>query len=433
MSKVSFIAAGDAFMTRRLPKDGYEGFADMQSCIKAHDVAFLNLESTFHDGEGCPSAVSGGTWAMSDPRILDDIKEFGFNLFNTANNHSCDYGHGGLLATVRNLKERDMLFAGTGKHLGDASKPCYFEANGMRIALICCATPYNDEVRAGAQSVNLPGRPGLNPIRNQKRFHVDKEHYEMLQELARVTCINASHEHGIETGYYAPDPEGVFPFGKAMFVLDDHCWVESVPNAQDMARIEGEIREAKKQADVVLVSIHTHDYDRKETNIPSLYLEKFSHACIDAGANVIIGHGPHELQGIEKYNGGLILYSIGNYIFQTETVEFQPWDAYVNKGFPTDMKVGEYMDRRSNNGTTGYGTLPELWNSVMVAWEMDGQRITGVKLYPVTLHMDKSRAQKGLPELSGSEETLAYLDSLSKPYGTDIEIRDGVGYITFEE
>ena len=104
MAKTTFIAAGDAFATKRLPKGGYEGFDEVQACVKSHDVAFLNLESTFHDREGIPAAQSGGTWAMSDPRILDDMKEYGFNLFNTANNHSCDYSHSGVLATIEHLK-----------------------------------------------------------------------------------------------------------------------------------------------------------------------------------------------------------------------------------------------------------------------------------------------------------------------------------------
>ena len=75
MAKTTFIAAGDAFVTRRLPKGGYEGFPEMKALIEEHDVAFLNLESTFHEREGVPCAVSGGTWAMSDPRTLDDMAQ----------------------------------------------------------------------------------------------------------------------------------------------------------------------------------------------------------------------------------------------------------------------------------------------------------------------------------------------------------------------
>ena len=59
--KTTFIAAGDAFVTRRLPEGGYEGFAPLRDCILAHDVRFLNLESTFHDNEGIPAVESGGT------------------------------------------------------------------------------------------------------------------------------------------------------------------------------------------------------------------------------------------------------------------------------------------------------------------------------------------------------------------------------------
>jgi len=431
MAKTTFIAAGDAFATKRLPKGGYEGFDELQACVKAHDVAFLNLESTFHDREGIPSALSGGTWAMSDPRILDDMKEYGFNIFNTANNHSCDYSQSGVLATIEHLKKRDMIFAGTGKDLGDASKPCYIETKHSRVAMIACNSSANDSSRAGAQTGDLPGRPGANPMRCIKRFHVDKARFDMVKELAEVTKINAAAERRVALGYAAPFPEGQFPFGQSSFILDDRCWVESLPHSGDMERMVSQIREAKKQADIVLVSIHSHNYDERETNIPSQFIEKFAHNCIDAGADVIIGHGPHELQGIERYKDGLIFYSIGNYIFETETVEYQPWDAYANKGYSADMKVGEYMDRRSKNGTAGYGVLPEIWNSVMAAWTMEDGKVTEVQLYPITLNMEKPRSQKGRPVMNRSEETLRYLAKLSEPYGTEIEIVDGVGYIRF--
>ena len=140
MGKTTFIAAGDAFVTRRLPQGGYEGFESLQALIKQHDVAFLNLESTFHENECCPAAESGGTWAMSDPRTLDDMKHYGFNLFNTANNHSGDFGIEGVLATVRNLKQRDMVFSGTGKDLAQAAQACYLETKNARVALISCCS-----------------------------------------------------------------------------------------------------------------------------------------------------------------------------------------------------------------------------------------------------------------------------------------------------
>ena len=106
---MTLIATGDAFITRRFPEGGYEGFEQVRDVISQYDVKFSNLEMTFHNEEGYPAAFSGGTWAMADPRTLDDMKSFGFNLFNTANNHSCDYSHGGILNHAESRRERHDL------------------------------------------------------------------------------------------------------------------------------------------------------------------------------------------------------------------------------------------------------------------------------------------------------------------------------------
>ena len=432
MSKTSFIAAGDIFITRRIPKEGYEGFDALRELIEKHDVKFANLEMTFHDREGIPAASSGGTWAMADPRTLDDIQRYGFNIYNTANNHSGDYSHAGILATINHLKERDMIFSGTGKDLGDASKPCYLETKNCRVALISCCATFDKSHMAGGQTADMVGRPGLNPLRFNRYYHLDQEHYDMVKALSDVTAINASMERSIELGYSVPFQPGTQPFGTYRFVLDKTCFVESVPNKQDMARIENEIREAKRQADVVLVSYHSHDKDGRDTTVPAQFLETFAHNCIDAGATAILGHGPHELQGIEIYKGGVIFYSLGNYLFETETVEYQPFDAYANRSMSLDTKVGAYMDDRSKNGTAGYGTLPEIWFSVLGGFTMEDGKVTQVQLYPIDLGMTRPRSQKGVPVLTGDEKVLQYLQKLSERYGTKIDIKDGIGTIKVE-
>ena len=430
MSKTTFLAAGDCFITRRLPENGYEGFEDLQKLIKSHDVRFLNLESTFHNCEGYPAAESGGTWAMSDPRTLDDIKKMGFNLFTTANNHSGDFGQGGILATVAHLKERDMVFSGTGENLGEASKPCYLETRHSRVALISCCAGNRKAPWAGDQTRNMPGRPGLNPVGIQEVYHVDKEHFDMVKELAKVSTVNREAEKSIRNGYTVPFPEGVLPLGSARFKLDDKCFVESFPAEKDMVRIEAEIREARLQADTVLVSIHSHYIDSYDNTKVPQFLETFCHRCIDAGADVVIGHGPHELQGVECYKNGLILYSIGNFLFETETVEFQPWDAYHNRGMDVvNTKVGAYMSDRSKNDTVGYNVQWPIWNSILFGWTMEEGKITQVQLYPIALGMEKKRSQKGVPVLNGSEKKLRYLEEISACYGTKIRIEKGIGYI----
>ena len=80
-------------------------------------------------------------------------------------------------------------------------------------------------------------------------------------------------------------------------------------------------------------------------------------------------------------------------------------------------------------GTVGYGVLPEIWFSVMAAWDMEGGETTEIRLYPISLGMERVRSQKGVPVMTGDEKVLEYLAELSAPYGTAMEIRDGVGYI----
>lgn len=147
--KTTFIASGDSFITRRIPNDGYEGFDELKCLIEAHDVRFANLESTFHDQEGAPAATSGGTWAMSAPALLDDMNRYGFNLFNTANNHSGDFGQGGIVATIKHLKERGMIFAGTGMTLQEASGAAYLETKHARVAMIGITSTLDPAAAAG--------------------------------------------------------------------------------------------------------------------------------------------------------------------------------------------------------------------------------------------------------------------------------------------
>jgi len=76
--------------------------------------------------------------------------------------------------------------------------------------------------------------------------------------------------------------------------------------------IQQDVREADSLADIVVVSLHCGKELSKE---PIEYQRQHAHAAIDAGADIVIGHHPHVLQPIEKYKGGIIAYSLGNFAF----------------------------------------------------------------------------------------------------------------------
>lgn len=81
---------------------------------------------------------------------------------------------------------------------------------------------------------------------------------------------------------------------------------------EDTARtLSNEIKELKKMADFVIVSLH---WGPNWDTLPSQDFQKFAHGILDAGADLIHGHSPHIFQGIEFYNNKLILYSTGDFL-----------------------------------------------------------------------------------------------------------------------
>lgn len=428
--KTTFIATGDAFMTRRLPAGGYPGFSEIQKIINRHDVKFNNLEITIHNQEGYPAVVSGGTWAMAEPEILDDLKQYGFNLYNTANNHSGDYSCGGVLATIKHLRERDMVFAGTGATLREAAAPAYLETPNARVALIASSVCDNTYAAiAGDQSVDMIGRPGLNPLRFKTTYHVEQKYFDVLKEVVEKTDMNAAKAYSIANGYANPLPEGELTMGSLGFKLDSVTEQRTAPLKKDLDRMIANIQEARRQADYVLVSVHSHKFAGTDTVNPAEFMKIYCKACIDAGTDAILGHGPHELQGIEIYKGKPIFYSLGNFIFQTETVSVQPADAYQNKSMAHDTFVGEYMANRSQNGTKGYCVLENIWRSVMAGFTAENGKITQIQLYPITLCMGAPRSKMGIPHIAEDNAVLQYLAELSAPFGTKLNIQNNTATI----
>ena len=96
-----------------------------------------------------------------------------------------------------------------------------------------------------------------------------------------------------------------------------------VPNLNDLETAKQLVTAAKKKADIVVVSYHggaegeAAQHVPKETEVfvgekrGNVYL--FAHTVIDAGADLVIGHGPHVMRAMEIYEGHLIDYSMGNF------------------------------------------------------------------------------------------------------------------------
>lgn len=81
----------------------------------------------------------------------------------------------------------------------------------------------------------------------------------------------------------------------------------------EIDQVQKDITAAKSlDADIIIVSMHAGIEYRKE---PTQFQKDFAHAAVDAGASVVIGHHPHIVQEVERYGKGIIMYSLGNFVF----------------------------------------------------------------------------------------------------------------------
>jgi gamma-polyglutamate biosynthesis protein CapA len=105
-------------------------------------------------------------------------------------------------------------------------------------------------------------------------------------------------------GFSAFPPEGYFCF-------------EDRPDVAHLEenRLYGMIKAAKKNCDILIVMFH---WGEEFSYYASEHQKTVAHLACDSGADIVIGHHPHVLQGVEKYKGKYIFYSLGNFIFDRQ-------------------------------------------------------------------------------------------------------------------
>lgn len=432
--ELSFIAVGDILAQRLVPTD-YPGFQELRDYICKADARFFNLETTLHRGGHYGNQFNGGSNHRSDPKILNLAKFFGFNMTSFANNHTFDYGYGGLESTLDALDESGLVHTGVGRNLDEAAAPVYLDTCRGRVALISFTASFvNEAAIAGRQSRRVVGRPGINPLRVEEQVEVPADYFAVLQDISRNSGMHAAQDISRAEGYtQTVEKEDEVSLGKPTlkFVPGDTLGYRTYCNREDMARLERAIDEARTQADYVLVSIHAHQAKGKaKENVPD-FLEEFSHRAIDLGAHAVIGHGPHLLRPLEIYNGRPIFYSLGDFILHNESFDYMPEDFFAKYGLTSDALLSEAYRKRSRNYTCGLLTDRRMLESVIPYFEMEDGRLTRLELLPIELGFDQPRYRTGDPHICTDPGILERLQEMSAPYGTEIIINDqGIGIVT---
>ncbi len=163
---------------------------------------------------------------------------------------------------------------------------------------------------AGVDVVSIANNHTMDyglPAIQQTRANLEK--YRILYSGAGADYNQASQpviitNNGIRIGFLAFGD--IFPLN--LYASDHHPGVAGV----DPKRALPVVAALRPRVDILIVSLH---WGWEYEDMPKSYQISIAHQYIDSGADLIIGHHPHVLQGVEKYRDGYIFYSMGNFIF----------------------------------------------------------------------------------------------------------------------
>jgi poly-gamma-glutamate synthesis protein (capsule biosynthesis protein) len=443
---VGMAFTGETMITRPLRPIRDPRLLAVRELLHGADVRFTNAEMLFHNYEHGPGYLYG-MCMRCDPRLIEDVQWLGINLISCANNHQLDFGEGGLAENGRNLDRANLVHAGAGQNYAEALAPAYLDSSCGRVALICATTSGHPHNRAGEQRRDIRGRPGVNLIRWLTEWTVDERVFSALREASQRFGWSQqlpawwSRAYGTDGGHHDAGNESEMVYvcdrnslgvntedPAARFVLGNEFVARTRLHRDDLERNRESVRDAARMADWVVFSVHNHE-SGPSVDEPPEHIRALAHAVVDAGADVVVGHGPHRDRGIEIYKGKPILYSLGCLIVQHDTMPVQPQDSMALGGFGHSDSAADLSDFYFDRAREQTGPSPEWW-SVIAMLRFDSKRLIELELHPIELGRPYSRS--GYPRLASgelAEQILAHIQRLSKPFDTAIEIRGEVALL----
>lgn len=208
----------------------------------------------------------------ADPAHLKAMADAGFNVATCGGNHAFDQGEYGVMDTLDELHRLGLVTTGTGRNLDEARRPAMVDAKGLRFAVL----QYN---------CNGPKESWAAPLKAGAAFIKVSTVYEF---------------DGPEPGspptltYTVADPATLHAMGE-------------------------DVRTAKQNADAVIVAFHIGRMSSAELLDTQFQI---THLAIDCGADIVIGHHAHTLNGVEMYKGKPIFHNLGNFVTLTDA--FKP-------------------------------------------------------------------------------------------------------------
>lgn len=350
------VAAGDWFALGRIPEEvrSRPETAEALGELEAADIAHVNLEAPL-TRRGVRAEKQNTLRA--DPSQVEDLLLSGVDVVSLANNHMLDYGIDGLLDTLETLKRAGVRQVGAGPNLAAAREGAVLEGPGGRVGFLAFASTLPQGFSAAEE------RPGIAPIHVTAAFVVENP--------------LAMEQPG------TPPPILTYPLQR-----DVDATVEVV-------------RRLKSQTDFVVVSAH---WGVAGQDAIMDYQREVGRALIDAGCDLILGHHPHRLHGVEFYQGKPIFYSLGNFVFEP---------------LPPSGNSPHLSFRGRMTAANVYGAMRR--EGVMVDLRVMGGEIWQLALLPVLLDA------RGYPTLrrDAADQFASLLSGLSMGMGAEFQVEGG--------
>ncbi len=247
-------------------------FTRVREEFRGADLVFSNLECCLYTPPQAQSFHNEGFFA--DPAVgAAALTGTGIGAVGIANN--VNYGEAAIFSSIAALDEAGIPHTGAGANAATAKAPVVLERGGIRFGFLQRSSVYwptNHE--AG------PHDPGIAVIRGNTAYQVP-----MHKTRPEIPPMNRPGIPPIIVTWAEPDHLRAF--------ADD-------------------VKALRAQADIVVASCH---WGLGKDVLQ--YMRDIAHAAIDAGADIVVGHGPHYALAVEVYRGKPIFYGLGSFSFHT--------------------------------------------------------------------------------------------------------------------
>ncbi|MDD5088865.1 MAG: CapA family protein [bacterium] len=275
---ISALFAGDVMMARRyegeggiIPTQGVNAiFERIRPLVSSVELAMCNLECPLTNAtEHHPTKMY---YFKGRPEYVEGLVFAGMDYCATANNHTFDYLEPGMSETMHVLDSVGILQCGSGDNDEIARQPVFFSKNGLSVAILSFCNRDgswdNEQPYLGAG----PNRPGF-AMWNRSAI---EQTIPQVRDIADLVIVQV--HSGIE---YATEP----------------------PTRHDN-------ESDRREWDEVICSV-----------IPDTADVDLRRYALDQGADLVVNHHPHVIQGCEWYDGKLIAHSMGNFAFDQQFPE----------------------------------------------------------------------------------------------------------------